>query len=83
MNCGTLIVHGTDDWLTPPADITRLAGAFSTPPDRIEVPGAGHSNVIGTGGAELLRRIAEFLDGADDAPNLAGEDASTLPRAVP
>jgi competence protein ComEC len=62
-NCRTLIVHGTDDWLTPPADIARLADAFCTPPDRIEVAGAGHSNVVGTGGAELVRRIAEFLDG--------------------
>ena len=41
----------------------RLADAFPVPPRRIEVPGAGHSNVVGTGGEELVRRIAEFLDG--------------------
>jgi pimeloyl-ACP methyl ester carboxylesterase len=61
-----LIVHGTDDWLVPGPEVRRLADAFPTPPRRIEVPGAGHSNVIGTGGEELIGRIAEFLDGATD-----------------
>jgi competence protein ComEC len=63
--CRTLTVHGTDDWLVPPADVSRLTDAFSPRTDRIEVPGAGHSNVVATGGAELVRRIAEFLDGDD------------------
>jgi alpha-beta hydrolase superfamily lysophospholipase len=62
-DCRTLIVHGTDDWLVPPAAIRRLADAFLSPPDRIEVPGAGHSNVVGTGGQALIGRIAEFVDG--------------------
>jgi competence protein ComEC len=62
LTCRTLIVHGTDDWLVTPAEIARLAGALPIPPDRIEVPGAGHSNVVATGGDGLIRRIAEFLD---------------------
>jgi beta-lactamase superfamily II metal-dependent hydrolase/alpha-beta hydrolase superfamily lysophospholipase len=63
----TLIVHGAEDWLVTPAAIRRLADAFPSPPDRIEVAGAGHSNVVGTGGQELIGRIADFLDeGADD-----------------
>jgi alpha-beta hydrolase superfamily lysophospholipase len=71
VSCPTLIVHGTDDWLVPPAAISRLAGAFPTPPRRIEVPGAGHSNVVGTGGEELVRRIAEFLgETADDVTSV-------------
>jgi dienelactone hydrolase len=60
--CRTLIVHGSDDWIVPQADVRRLAGAFPTLPRRIEVPGAGHSNVVGTGGEVLVGRIAEFLD---------------------
>jgi uncharacterized protein len=61
--CPALIVHGADDWLVPQADVRRLADAFPMPPRRIEVPGAGHSNVVGTGGEELVGRIVEFLDG--------------------
>src|SRR5262249_54561928 len=57
VDCRTLIVHGTEDWLVPPEAIRRLAEAFSSPPARIEVPGAGHSNVVGTGGQELIGRI--------------------------
>ena len=53
VTCRTLIVHGTDDWLIPPGEITRLAHAFSPPTERVEVAGAGHSKVVGTGGAEL------------------------------
>jgi alpha-beta hydrolase superfamily lysophospholipase len=64
VTCPTLIVHGADDWLVPHTDVRRLADAFSTPPHRIEIPGAGHSNVVGTGGQELVDRIAEFLDRA-------------------
>jgi uncharacterized protein len=62
VTCRSLIVHGADDWLVPQADVCRLADAFPTPPRRIEVPGAGHSNVVGTGGEALVGRIAEFLE---------------------
>jgi competence protein ComEC len=62
VTCRTLIVHGSDDWLVPQAEVHRLADAFPKSPHRIEVPGAGHSNVVGTGGEELVRRIAEYLD---------------------
>jgi competence protein ComEC len=61
VTCRTMIVHGGDDWLVPQAEVRRLADAFPIPPRRIEVRGAGHSNVVGTGGEELVRRIAEFL----------------------
>jgi len=61
MTCPTMIVHGSDDWLVPQAEVRRLADAFPKSPHRIEVPGAGHSNVVGTGGEQLVQRIAEFL----------------------
>ncbi len=83
VSCRTLIVHGSDDWLVPNDEVRRLAAAFPVPPHRIEVPGAGHSNVVGTGGEELVGRIAEFLDGVDNTTNpLAGEGASTRPRGM-
>ena len=53
----------------PNDEVRRLAAAFPVPPGRIEVAGAGHSNVVGTGGEELVRRIAEFLDGVNKATN--------------
>lgn len=59
-----LILHGTDDWLVPADEVRRLAGSFPQPPERIEIPGAGHSNVIATGGDELIARVAGFLDAA-------------------
>ncbi len=63
VGCRALILHGTDDWLVPAEDVRRLAAAFPSSPGRIEVPGAGHSNVLANGGEELLGRILEFLDG--------------------
>jgi competence protein ComEC len=75
VGCRTLIVHGADDWLVPQADVRRLADAFPAPPRRVEVPRAGHSNVVGTGGQELVGQIAEFLDGI-------AEDVASAPLAV-
>jgi len=64
INCPTLIVHGTDDILVPIEQATSLADAFPSPPCWLDVPGAGHTNVIGIGGEELVERIAAFLDEA-------------------
>jgi alpha-beta hydrolase superfamily lysophospholipase len=60
--CPTLIVHGTDDALVASALVRVLADAFPSPPCWLDVPGAGHSNVVDTGGEALLERIAAFLD---------------------
>jgi len=59
-----LVVHGTDDTLIPIGDARRLAQAFPRPATFLEVPGAGHGNVVETGGPALLERIATFLDEA-------------------
>ncbi|MHB1560578.1 MAG: alpha/beta hydrolase [Isosphaeraceae bacterium] len=67
LKCSTLILHGTDDWLVPADEVRLLAEAFPQPPERIEIPGAGHSNVVATGGDELIARVAGFLDGAVQA----------------
>jgi competence protein ComEC len=59
-----MIVHGTDDSLVPVDDARKLAAAFPSPPGWLDVPGAGHTDVIAIGGDELLKRIAAFLDRA-------------------
>ncbi len=58
----TLVVHGTLDTLVPIDDARRLADAFASPPRWLDVPGAGHINVVAVGGDELLDRISAFLD---------------------
>lgn len=60
----TLIVHGRRDTLVPDGDAHRLASAFPQPAALIEVPDAGHGNVIEVGGPDLLDRIVAFLDQA-------------------
>ena len=60
----TLIVHGRRDTLVPDGDAHRLASAFPQPATLVEVPGAGHGNVIEMGGPDLLDRIVQFLDQA-------------------
>jgi len=64
IKCPALIVHGTDDMLVPIEQARSLANAFPSPPCWLDVPGAGHPNVIGVGGDELVERIAVFLDEA-------------------
>ena len=62
VECSTLIVHGIDDTLVTIAEARRLADAFPSPPRWFDVAGAKHTDVIETGGNELLDRIGAFLD---------------------
>jgi alpha-beta hydrolase superfamily lysophospholipase len=57
-----LILHGTADPVVPPAEVRRLAESFPTPALVIEVPGAGHANLFGVGGDELMGKVSEFLN---------------------
>ncbi|MGO9465078.1 MAG: ComEC/Rec2 family competence protein [Isosphaeraceae bacterium] len=61
VTCPVVILHGSDDTLVPAAEARRLAAAFPEPPVWLEVPGAGHSNVVDTGGEPLLDQVAAFL----------------------
>jgi competence protein ComEC len=56
-----LILHGQNDPIVPLADARRLASAFPTPAELIEVPSASHGDVFDLGGAPLSDRIAAFL----------------------
>jgi competence protein ComEC len=73
VDCCTLIVHGTHDPLVDIAQARRLAAAFPSPPHWFDVPGAGHANVVESGGDDLLVRIATVLEtaasGANPAPS--------------
>src|SRR5271157_1232207 len=61
VHCPVLIVHGSDDTLVTSREARRLAAAFPNPPGCIEVPGAGHADVVAIGGDTLLERILQFL----------------------
>jgi competence protein ComEC len=58
----TLLIHGSNDPVAPPSEVLRLAAAFPIPPDRIEVAGAGHSDLFDVGGPALEHPIAAFLN---------------------
>ena len=64
VNCPVLIVHGSDDTLVTGSDVRRLVAALPSPPSFIEIPGAGHADVVSIGGAALLERITRFLEDA-------------------
>ena len=64
VRCPTLILQGLDDPIAPPAGTRLLALAFPQPPTVLEVPDAGHANIIGVGGDDLLGQVADFLDRA-------------------
>jgi competence protein ComEC len=57
-----LILHGQEDLIAPILDAQSLAEAFPRPAEVLEVPGAGHSNVVGIGGDALMDRVGDFLD---------------------
>jgi alpha-beta hydrolase superfamily lysophospholipase len=57
-----LVVHGAEDSLIPTADARKLARAFPRTALFVELPGAGHTNVVKTGGPALLEQVATFLD---------------------
>ncbi|WP_422928443.1 DNA internalization-related competence protein ComEC/Rec2 [Singulisphaera sp. PoT] len=63
ISAATLLIHGSIDPLVTRDQADRLTGAFPAA-RRIEVPGAGHGNVVEVGGPELVGRILEFLDEA-------------------
>jgi alpha-beta hydrolase superfamily lysophospholipase len=61
VHCPVLIVHGSNDSLVTSREARRFAAALPNPPGFIEVPGAGHADVVSIGGDALLERILQFL----------------------
>ena len=62
VRCPVLIIHGSEDTLVPTQQARRLGDAFSNPPRFIEVPGAGHTDVVAIGGDGLLEEVRAFLE---------------------
>lgn len=56
-----VILHGIDDRLVPIAEVRRLRSAYRGSTSLIEVPGAGHANIVGIGGEELLESVVKTL----------------------
>jgi alpha-beta hydrolase superfamily lysophospholipase len=66
--CPVLMIHGAEDTLVTAAEARRLAAAFPNTPDLVEVPAAGHADVVAVGGDDLLERIGAFLLAALPTP---------------
>jgi pimeloyl-ACP methyl ester carboxylesterase len=62
VSCPVLIIHGSDDTLVTESEVRRLAAAFPIGPRVIEVPGAGHGDVIAVGGTVVMEEVMMFLD---------------------
>ncbi len=56
-----VLLHGADDRLVPVAEVRRIRDACKGPATLIEVPGAGHANIVGIGGEELLNKVTAEL----------------------
>jgi competence protein ComEC len=86
VSCPVLILHGADDRVAPTAQVERLAAAFPTPPERIEITGAGHADVFDVGGPQLADHVAGFLHAAPiparPAPIASGADSTDPPAAT-
>jgi len=59
-----LIIHGGNDTLVTEPAVRKLAAAFPNEPRFIEVPGAGHGDVIAVGGQAVIEEVMMFLDRA-------------------
>jgi pimeloyl-ACP methyl ester carboxylesterase len=64
VSCPVLIIHGSDDTLVTGREVRKLAAAFPNEPRIIEVPGAGHGDVIAVGGTRVMEEAMRFLNHA-------------------
>lgn len=65
----TLLIHGDDDVLMPPAHAEKLRAALGGPSSLWSGPGP-HSNIITTAPEEYEKRVFDFLDGALGKPSI-------------
>jgi pimeloyl-ACP methyl ester carboxylesterase len=61
VRCPVLILHGTDDSLVPTPKVRQLCEAFHISPHFIDVPGAGHADVVAIAGEPVLVDVLQFL----------------------
>ena len=67
ISCGVLVVHGEEDALIPFAEGLELYRAVRGPREMYAVEGAGHNDVAVVAGAAYGRRIAGWIEDAQQA----------------
>jgi hypothetical protein len=65
VTCPKLFIHGSRDEIVPIRLGRKLFDAAPEPKEFLEVPGAGHNDLIWVAGAEYSRVIRKFLDKVD------------------
>jgi hypothetical protein len=65
IGCPIFLVHGAADDLVPPEMCGELAAVAGEPPrvTMLLVPGAGHNDLFDSGGEDLMRKFAGFVEG--------------------
>jgi pimeloyl-ACP methyl ester carboxylesterase len=63
ITCPIFLAHGTADDLVPVWMCDRLAAAAKTPVTIVKVDGAGHNDILDTGGKDLMGKLKIFIDG--------------------
>jgi alpha-beta hydrolase superfamily lysophospholipase len=66
--CPVLLLHGEADRLVTVDQARRLASAIAAPTRLIEVPDAGHADVVTIGGEPLLAEVTAFIQAAMPHP---------------
>lgn len=79
VSCPIFIAHGDQDALIPGEMSRRLERAAITPVRRIEVPGAGHNDLMSTAGDDFYRELKVFI--ANAGARGQGSGASEKPVA--
>ncbi|HEY0079026.1 MAG TPA: alpha/beta fold hydrolase [Pyrinomonadaceae bacterium] len=74
VSCPVLVAHGTHDEVIPVEQGRALYAAAREPKQLVIVPGAGHNNLVATGGDAYLDTVARFIRGAT-ASNGASQGA--------
>ncbi len=65
--CRKLILHGTADSIVPHAHAVALAERASGPTRRVDVPGAGHNDLVSVMGFDrYVALVAQFVNGEYD-----------------
>lgn len=64
VRCPVLVAHGDRDEMIPVEQGRKLFAAAPEPKRLVIVPGAGHNNLVSTGGAPYINDVADFITNA-------------------
>lgn len=74
-----LLLHGEDDFKTPPDHSRRIYEALGGPRRLVVLPGVGHDDILGHD--EVWREILAFLEELATRPRAAGRTRTRAPAA--